>query len=43
VIQGQLESSNQIYLVDVLEQLYFINTEAIMRQNMKMSTLLKQQ
>jgi hypothetical protein len=29
--------------VDVLDQLYFINTEAIMRQNMKMSALLKQQ
>lgn len=31
VIQSQVEQSNQIYLVDVLDQLYFISEDAIMR------------
>lgn len=41
VIQGQVEQSNQIYLVDVLDQLYFISEESIMKQSLKLNALLK--
>jgi len=43
VIQEQLEESNQIFLVEVLSQLHFIDEEAIMKQSLKVNALLKQQ
>jgi hypothetical protein len=36
-----VQQSNQIYLVDVLDQLYFISEEQIMRQSLKINALLK--
>lgn len=41
VIQAQIEESNQIYLVDVLNELHFIDEEQLVRQSVKMSALIK--
>lgn len=32
-IEGQIEQSNQIFLVDVLDQLHFISEEKLVRQS----------
>lgn len=42
VIQQQIENSNQIYLVDVLDQLHFIDEEVIAKQSVKVKSLLNQ-
>ena len=41
VIQNQIELSNQIYLVDVLDQLHFIDEEQLAKSSVKMSNLMK--
>lgn len=42
VIQDQIEQSNQIYLVDVVDQLHFIDQRQLMNHSLKMNALLSQ-
>ncbi len=43
VVHQQLEQNDQIFLVDVLDKLRFINVQKIMNQSAKLSTLIKSQ
>ena len=43
VVKDQMKYSNQIYLVDILDQLNFISVDAILRSSPKINMLFKQQ
>ena len=42
IIQYQIQASNQVYLVDVLDQLHFISEEGLRRQSIKLNAMINQ-
>lgn len=40
IIQNQIQQSNQVYLVDVLDQLHFISEDGLMRQSIKLNAMI---
>lgn len=42
-IQNQLAESNQIYIVEILSDLFFINEQTIRLQSLKVNAILNQQ
>ena len=42
ILQEQIQTSNQVYLVEVLDHLKFINEDQLMRQSVKLNSMIKQ-